>query len=253
MRHAGWSMDDAEGPVARAVAASGVANPDADLRFSPGVRFGEPGNLAPGMATDKAVRLNGHQEFGQVEPMVDTSERFMFSTWVKLASSDGDQIAVSQAAADGSVFELGWVGGRWTFRHLTADGEVIASVNRDMAQAADGTPWTAHWVSLMGGYDPETGEIWLRTQASGSYDVCVPGQPWNCYAAKLMPEEFNVTPTGWTPSPGCGPLLFGASSSGGDRHSYWNGWLDDSQLWPLTYTDEPQLRAIYGDTVISAP
>ncbi|MFD0905313.1 hypothetical protein [Actinomadura sediminis] len=250
-RYAGWSMDDAAGPVARAVEGTGVANPDADLRFTPGVRFGEPGNL--GIGTDRAVRLNGRHQFGQVRPLVDTSERFMFATWVKLASLDGDQVAVSQAAADGGVFELGWIGSRWTFRHRAADGGVVASVKRDMAVAADGSPWTEHWVSLMGGYDPDTGEIWLRTQADGSYDVCVPGEPWNCHSAPLMPEEIAVAPTGWTASPGDGPLLFGVTSSGGARHSYWNGWLDDSQLWPLTYTDRSILRAVYGDTVGTAP
>lgn len=106
-----------------------------------------------------------------------------------------------------------------------------------MAQAADGTPWTEHWVSLMGGYDPIAGEVWLRTQADGEFEKCVPDEPWNCYSESLMPPETEVAPTGWTTSPGKGPLLFGATADGSKRHSFWNGWLDDSQLWPLTHTD----------------
>lgn len=248
-RYAGWSMDELEGPVAHAVGASDAANPRADLRFTPGVEFGQPGNSV--VDADKAVRLDGRHEFGRVRPIVDTGKRFMFSTWAKLASLDGDQVAVSQRAADRSVFELGWISDRWTFRHRTAHGDVLASVTRDMAQAADGTPWTEHWVSLMGGYDPATGEIWLRTQARGTFEVC--DEPWNCYSDALMAPETDVAPTAWTASPGKGPLLFGVTSRGGKRHSFWNGWLDDSQLWPLTHTDEPILRVIYTETVPTPP
>lgn len=245
-RYAGWSMDETEGPVAHAVAGAGAANPRANLRFTPGVEFGQPGNAA---VADNAVRLDGRHDFGRVRPIVDTGERFMFSTWVKLASLDGDQVAMSQGAADGSVFELGWIDGRWTFRHRTAGGGIVASVARDMPQAANGTPWTDHWVSLMGGYDPVAGEIWLRTQADGDFKACDPDAPWNCFTEFLMPAETGVEPTAWTASPGAGPLLFGATSRGGKRHSFWNGWLDDSQLWPLTHTDEAQLRVIYGESL----
>lgn len=245
-RYAGWSMDEAEGPVAHAVADGSVANPRADLRFTRGVEFGQAGNSGN---ADRSVRLNGRNDFGRARFLASTSRPFMFSTWVKLASLDGDQIAVSQGMADGSVFELGWIGDRWTFRHRTVHGDTVASVTRDMAQAADGTPWTEHWVSLMGGYDPIAGEVWLRTQADGEFEKCVPDEPWNCYSESLMPPETEVAPTGWTTSPGKGPLLFGATADGSKRHSFWNGWLDDSQLWPLTHTDQPLLRVIYGETV----
>jgi len=249
--YAGWSMDDAEGRVAHAVDGAGAANPAADLRFTPGVEFGQPGNLP--WDGDRSVRLDGRREFGRVRPIVDTTERFMFSVWVKLAALEGDQVAISQGAADGSVFELGWIGGRWAFRHRTVHGDVVTSVTRDMPQAADGTPWTEHWVSLMGGYDPATGDIWLRSQAEGHFDICAPDEPWNCETRPLMPPETKVAPIGWTASPAAGPLLFGATSRDGRRRSFWNGWLDDSLLRPLTHTDEPQLRVIYGETVPTPP
>ncbi|WP_433336143.1 RICIN domain-containing protein [Spirillospora sp. CA-294931] len=258
-RDAGWSMDETSGNVAHAVGSSGAANPNANMTFAGGAVMGQPGNLGTAVTADRSVRLNGSGQYGEVPPgtspdgkpvpLVDTSKRFMFSTWVKLASTSGDQVAVSQAAADGSVFELGWLSGRWTLRHRKADGTVIATVIRDMAQAGDGTPWTSHWVSLMGGYDPLKNEIWLRTQAEGKSQACLPDRPWVCTTKWVMTPEVRTTPVSWTASPGAGALLFGGTFTGGGRTSYWNGWLDDSQLWPLAHPDESVLNVIYGESV----
>ncbi|GAA2638474.1 RICIN domain-containing protein [Actinomadura fulvescens] len=257
-RDAGWAMDETSGNIAHAVAGTGTANPNADMVFSSGTAMNQPGNLAK-VPADRSVRLNGAQ-FGEVRPgtgpdgkpvpLVDTSKRFMFSTWAKLATTTGDQIVVSQAAADGSVFELGWIGNRWTFRHRKADGTEIGKVSRNLPQAADGTPWTSHWVSLMAGYDPIKSEIWLRTQAEGETKVCpVPAEPWNCTTKRVMPEELAAATTTWVPAAGTGSLLFGTTTTATGKGSYWNGWLDDSQLWPLAHPDESVLRAIYGESI----
>ncbi|GAA4306638.1 hypothetical protein GCM10023178_14760 [Actinomadura luteofluorescens] len=258
-RDAAWSMDEPAGNVAGAVGPSGAANPNADLVFSGGAAFGETGNLGAGSPTDRAVRLNGSTQFGEVKPwtdpggnpvtLVDTSQRFMFSTWLKLASVQGDQVAISQAASDGTVFELGWLGGKWTFRHRKADGTVLTAATRDMAQAGDGQPWTAHWVSLMGGYDPLKQELWLRTQAEGSREVCVPDEPWNCSTTRVMAPEVKTAATTWTPAAGSGPLLAGATPNGSAKSAFWNGWIDDSQLWPLAHPDESVLNVIYTESV----
>ncbi|MFD0856292.1 RICIN domain-containing protein, partial [Actinomadura adrarensis] len=131
-----------------------------------------------------------------------------------------------------------------------ADGTVIATVSRDMAQPGDGTPWTRHWVSLMAGYDPISDRIWLRTQAEGSSEVCSPEEPWNCTTQRVMEPATQTATTNWTPVVGAGSLVFGAGlTGGGARSSYWNGWIDDSQLWPLAHPDESVLRVIYGETV----
>ncbi|GAA4127061.1 hypothetical protein GCM10022416_01390 [Actinomadura keratinilytica] len=258
-RDAAWPMDETGGNVARAVGGSGAANPNADLVFTGGAVLGEPGNLGASVPSDRAVRLSGSGQYGEVRPgtapdgspvpLVDTSKRFMFSTWVKLASTSGDQVAVSQGAADGSVFELGWIGGRWTLRHRAADGTVLASVSRDMAQAGDGTPWTDHWVSLMGGYDPISKEIFLRTQAEGGTEVCPPDEPWSCTTKWVMQPETKTASSQWTPAAGSGPLLFGATAAGAGRGLFWNGWMDDSQLWPLARPDESVLKVIYAESV----
>ena len=258
-RDAAWSMDEPSGGVAHAVGSSGAVNPNADLVFSGDPAFGEAGNLGAGSPTDRSVRLNGSTQFGVVQPwtdpegnpvtLVDTSQRFMFSTWLKLASVQGDQVAVSQAAADGTVFELGWLADRWTFRHRAADGTVLTAVTRDMAQAGDGQPWSAHWVSLMGGYDPVKQEIWLRTQAEGESEVCDPDEPWNCSTKRVMAAEVTTASMTWTPVAGAGALLVGASPSGSGRSAFWNGWVDDSQLWPLAHPDETVLNAIYAESV----
>jgi hypothetical protein len=256
-RDAAWAMDETSGNVAHAVGQSGAANPNADLKFDSGAMFGEQGNLTG--PSDRAVRLNGSNQFGEVKPwtdlegktvtLVDTSQRFMFSTWLKPASTQGDQVAISQAAADGTVFELGWLGGRWTFRHRTADGTVLTSVTRDMAQAGDGTPWTQHWVSVMGGYDPLRHEIWLRTQAEGSSSVCDPDEPWICTTQQVMPAETKTASATWTPAAGAGSLLVGATATSAGKGAFWNGWIDDSQLWPLAHPDESVLFVIYRETV----
>ncbi|MFI0406047.1 RICIN domain-containing protein [Actinomadura sp. 3N508] len=259
-RDAAWSMDEPTGNVARAIGPSGSVNPNADLVFGGGPAFGQPGNLGAASPTDRAVRLDGSTQFGEVKPwtdlegkpvtLVDTSRRFMFSTWLKLASVQGDQVAVSQAASDGTVFELGWLAGRWTFRHRKADGTVLSAVTRDMAQAGDGQPWTAHWVSLMAGYDPNKKEIWLRTQAEGSRQVCDPKEPWNCSTQRVMPPEIKSVATAWTPAAGSGSLLVGATpGAAAGRSAFWNGWVDDSQLWPLAHPDESVLDVIYAESV----
>lgn len=258
-RVAAWSMDEPTGNVAGAVGADDAANPNADLSFSAGAAFGEAGNLGAGSPTDRAVRLNGSTQFGEVQPwtdpdghpvtLVNTRQTFMVSTWLKLASVQGDQVAISQAASDGTVFEFGWLGGRWTFRHRDAGGTVLAVVAREMAQAGDGQPWTAHWVSLMGGYDPVNQELWLRTQAPGSSEVCASDEPWNCQDVPVMAPEVKTAATSWTPAVGSGPLLVGATPNGSAKGSFWNGWIDDSQLWPLTHSDKPILNVIYGESV----
>ncbi|WP_433336149.1 hypothetical protein [Spirillospora sp. CA-294931] len=262
-RIAGWSMDETSGRFARAMANTETANPAANIKLYRGVVLGEPGNLGPSTDYDRALRFNGDGQYGVVKPVegadgrlvpiVDTSKAFMFSTWVKLASTSGEQVAVSQRAADGTVFEMGWFGDGWKLRHRKADGTVLASVSRDMAQAPNGTPWTEHWVSLMGGYDPVANEIWLRSQAEGSYQQCVPNQPWNCQTKWIMPSEIKAVPVSWTAAPGVGALLFGGTFTSSGRGSYWNGWIDDSQLWPITRQDESLLYVICHESVPKAP
>ncbi|GAA4237183.1 hypothetical protein GCM10022254_48650 [Actinomadura meridiana] len=255
-RGAAWWMDEPTGDVAHAIGPGGSANPNADLVFSGGATFGEPGDLGAEW-DDLAIRLNGSAQFAEVKPwtdaegktvtLVDTSQRFMFSTRVRLASVQGDHVAASQAASDGTVFELGWLNDRWTFRHRKADGTVLTSVTRDMAQAGDGQPWSAHWVSLMGGYNPSAQEIWLRTQAEGSVEVCDPEAPWLCSNVRVMAPEIKAATTTWTPVPGSGPLIVGATPAAAGRSAFWNGWVDESQLWSLARTDEAILNVIYSE------
>ncbi len=256
-RDAGWAMDETSGDRAKAVGDSGAARPAADVVFTGGAMLGQPGNQ--GHELDRAVRLNGTSQFGEVKPLldggqtlplVDTSKRFMFSTWVKLAAVDRDQVAISQAAADGSVFELGWLDRRWTMRLRKADGTIPGQVKREMAQAGDGQPWSAHWVSLMGGYDPLTGEIWLRTQASGQEECSPDLPPGECEGSTpVMDPELAYTKVTWTPAGGTGSLMFGATTLGTGKAAYWNGLIDDSQLWPLARPDETVLKVIYGESV----
>ncbi len=245
----GWAMDDESGTVAHAVTEGGTPRPDADATFPNGAVLGEPGNQA--LLTDRSVRLNGDGQSGQAGangPVVDTAKPFMFSTWTKLASTEGDQVVLSQRAGDGSVFDLGWIGGRWTFRHRAADGTTIASVLRDVAQPAGGA-WTDHWVSLMGGYDPVKGEIWLRTQAQGTVEVCEPGQPWNCDGVQVLTPAVNVASTSWTAAASAGPLVFGASNPAAGRTAYLDGWIDDAQMRPVSRPDEMVLNMIYRESV----
>ncbi|OLT34391.1 hypothetical protein BJF79_07435 [Actinomadura sp. CNU-125] len=261
-RDAAWSMDEeAGGTVAHAVGDSGQARPNADIAFPAGVTMGQSGNQGTAVPSDLAFQLNGSSQYGEVVPVLDsdpagepvslvnTSQRFMFSTWVKLASTTGDQIAISQQAADDSVFELGWIGGKWTFRHRKADGTVIAAASRDIAQPSEG--WSNYWVSLMGGYDHINKKIWLRTQTPGHTMVCVPPGTPNCWPQDVMPEKIDeASSPSWTPMTGKGSLLYGASvTASGAKTSYWNGWIDDSQLWPLAAPDDSVLFVIYNESV----
>lgn len=257
-RDALWSMDETSGAVAAAVDGSGQARPDADIALVGDPVRGDEGNHGAALPEDRSVRFNGSGQYGEVEPavhagfripLVDTSKRFMFSTWVRPDSTSGDQVAISQAAADGSVFELGWLGGRWAFRHRTADGTVLATVVRDLAAAPDGSPWTEHWVSLMAGYDPVNKLIWLRTQAEGRVEVCPSpdAEPWECTTERVMAPQTATAADEWTPQRGTGSLLLAAAPTATGKGSYWSGRIDDTQMWPLTHEDESVLRVIYGE------
>ncbi|SEG91402.1 Ricin-type beta-trefoil lectin domain-containing protein [Thermomonospora echinospora] len=263
-RDAGWSMDDAGGGVARAVGQTGVDRPAANIVFSGGPTQGEPGNRGAAMPADKAVRFNGTDQYGAVNPvldtgtggqavpLVDTANRFMFSAWVRLDTTSGDRVAVSQTAADGSVFELGWLGARWTFRHRASNGTVIAQAVQSQATPSNGSSWTDNWVSLMAGYDPIADEIWLRTEAPYAKSPdCVRdyGEELCDPEPVLRPQTVTVSHT-WTPAAGQGALLIGATTAvGGGKGSYWSGWLDDMQLWPLSHPDDTVLSVIYNETV----
>lgn len=249
-----WNMDETSGSVAAALGTADAPRPDADL-----VLHGDPTRGAQGdrewLPEDRSVTYNGVDQYGEIPPavrpgarrptsLVDTGKTFMFATWVRLDSTTGDQVALSQTAADGSVFELGWLDGRWTFRHREADGTVLATVHRTAGEV----PWTEHWVSLMAGYDPADKQIWLRTQAEGKVKVCPdPDAPWSCETRQVLAPQTGTAADVWTPRPGTGPLIFAATATTAGKGHYWSGRIDDTQLWPLTDGDESILRAIYGE------
>ncbi|MFD0850922.1 hypothetical protein ACFQ07_01670 [Actinomadura adrarensis] len=79
----------------------------------------------------------------------------MFATWAKLASNEGDPVAVSQAAADSSMLQLGWLSGR------------------DLVQGRDGRPWTEPdepWNCITERVPPVTSvapTTWMATRGAG--------------------------------------------------------------------------------------
>ncbi|WP_460304503.1 RICIN domain-containing protein [Actinocorallia aurea] len=269
-RDAAWSMDEKEGATAVAVSGTGNARPDANLILHNADRNAD-GNIA-GVMDDRSVSFRGvvgsygevpaRGPDGQQIPLVDTSKPFMVSTWVKPRSTATDQAAVGFGSQNGSRFELGLFGGKWSFRHIRVDGSVAAQAVRDQAKPSNGTEWTANWVSLMAGFDPATDSIWLRTQSPDNFGTkCIVGwkaHPDNeqCDVYPVLDPQDPIKPvTDNEPlSPGSGGFVLGAATGkDGGNWANWNGWIDDTQVWPLSRTQKATLNAIYGETVQPLP
>ncbi len=101
-----------------------------------------------------ALKLNGTTAYAATAaPVIDTTESFSVSAWVKLDSKDRNQTFLSQAGIHASGFQLYYskTYDKWVFNQHTADTDapdLVRAVSKDAAQPDE-------WTHLTGSYDAD--------------------------------------------------------------------------------------------------
>ncbi|MFK0068751.1 LamG domain-containing protein [Streptomyces sp. NPDC091046] len=117
----------------------------------PGVTFGVEG---PGGKADAAARLDGtsgaYLDAG--ETVIDTSQSFSVSAWVRPTALDKDMTVVSQDGTGEPGFTLGYdaAAGTWAFSLPSTD---VQALGKWKAVATGVTPVKGQWMLLTGVYD----------------------------------------------------------------------------------------------------
>ncbi|MDT0457237.1 LamG-like jellyroll fold domain-containing protein [Streptomyces sp. DSM 41527] len=101
-----------------------------------------------------ALKLNGTSAYAATAgPVIDTTESFSVSAWVKLDAKDRNQTFLSQAGNRASGFQLYYSKAydKWVFNQHTADTDgpdLVRAVSKDVAQSDE-------WTHLTGSYDAD--------------------------------------------------------------------------------------------------
>ncbi|GAB2873298.1 LamG domain-containing protein [Streptomyces deserti] len=192
---AAWKLDDATGTTA-ADASGG----------------NRPLTLTSGSWTDRArldggLRGNGTSVAGATTgPVLDTSNSFTVSAWVRLAGKDDISTVATQSGTRAGSFQLYYspASDRWIFNRYAADSDSPAIV-RTLSKKP---PVVGAWTHLMGVYDQNNKQLRLyvngRLQSTAEYTT-----PW---AAK-------------------GPFEVGRMKAHGGYTDYFKGDLDEVQVW----------------------
>jgi alpha-L-arabinofuranosidase len=190
-----WTFDEGTGTTATDVSGKGHNG-----------TLGAGASWAAGTFGPHSVALDGTAT-GNVDvpgPVVDTSASFSISAWVKLATSDPDQTAVSVDGTTESGFALGLRTGRWSFARRNAD-----SATAPVTETTDPTaPRTGQWYQL----------IAVQDATAGSISLYVDGYPQGTVAATGL----------WKAS---GDTLIGRGLDGAQPAAFLHGDVDDVQVF----------------------
>jgi len=206
-----WTFDEGSGTLAHDTSSHGH---DAAL--------GSGATWAPGTFGPHSVALDGTAA-GNVTvpgPVVDTSNSFSVSAWVKLNTTRGSQTAVSIDGSQVSGFSLGLDGaaGTFTFSRPAADSPGAAVISSSAASRAR----KGQWHQLIGVADANAGQLTLYVdgipQASAAY-----AQPWKA----------------------AGNTLIGRGLAGGSPADFLNGQVDDVQMYSSALSGA-QIQALSG-------
>ncbi|MEY9965362.1 alpha-L-arabinofuranosidase [Streptacidiphilus sp. MAP12-16] len=194
-----WALD--EGSGSSAADSSGIGHTGT---------VGAGASWTAGQVGAHALTLNGTSS-GNVDvpgPVVDTSQSFSVSAWVKLNSTSGYQTAVSIDGANVSGFFLQLRGdtGEFAFTRLSSDSTGAATSAIATAGAA---PVTGTWYHLVGVDDESTGKLHLYVDGQPQTDAAYTGGGWKA--------------TGHT--------LIGRGLFGGNPVDFVNGSVDDVQVY----------------------
>lgn len=149
--------------------------------------------------------------------VVDTSEAFAVSAWVRLDETGTDAIALSQDGEHLSGFQLGYDASEeaWVFQVASQDSSQIGFDQRVVSTVP---AQTGVWTQLSGQYDPDTGEIALYVegahQGSAAWD-----SSWNAE----------------------GPFVIGGGREADAFSDSWPGAVDHVKVWDrlLIVEDKP--------------
>ncbi|WP_174548105.1 LamG domain-containing protein [Nocardiopsis dassonvillei] len=139
--------------------------------------------------------------------VVDTSEAFAVSAWVRLDETGTDAVALSQDGEHLSGFQLGYDASEeaWVFQTASQDGPQAGFDQRVVSTVP---AQTGVWTQLSGQYDPDTGEIALYVegahQGSSAWDSA-----WNAE----------------------GPFVIGGGREADAFSDSWPGAVDHVKVW----------------------
>ena len=184
--------------------------------------LGSGATWSAGQVGAHAVSFNGTAG-GNVDipaPVVDTTQSFTVSAWVKLNNTNGYQTAVSIDGTNVSGFYLQLRGdtGDFAFTRLSSDSTSAAT----SAIATDGTaPSTGTWYHLVGVDDESAGKLHLYVDGAAQTDAAYTGGGWKA----------------------AGHTLIGRGLFGGNPVDFVNGSVDDVQFYQGALTAD-QVSAI---------
>ncbi|GAA4103079.1 LamG domain-containing protein [Nonomuraea soli] len=241
-----WRLNEPTGSTANASRLDGnteVTDPDSQLTFTGSAVLGRDGNKVSVNPSDLAVALSGSAYGATTQPVVRTDASFAVTAWVKLDDLSVDQVAVSQAGATGSMFELGWIGGKWTFRLRAADGQDDTfTMVATPATLEGGRTWLNRWAFLAARYDQRTGMISVHVNTPADPPLVEGGPPVKVISAPVTVESVMTAPT-WSAG---GPFTVGTARntpSSWARHLV--GTIDDVRVY--LHADDAIIRATFGD------
>jgi hypothetical protein len=186
--------------------------------------------------TNQAVPLNGvDQHLTTAGPVVDTSQSYSVSAWVKLDRADGGSYtAAAQEGPAASAFLLQYSGthGRWAFGVAEQNGTVHRALSTS-------PPQTGRWTHLLGVYDKAAGTAFLYV--NGHLEASVPfTAPWQSNGpVTLGRAKANNAPVGYLPGAVDEVRLYGRVLTAADAHSLWNLGSDIAAARPPAFrTDQ---------------
>ncbi|MBW8482523.1 LamG-like jellyroll fold domain-containing protein [Actinomadura parmotrematis] len=240
-----WKLDQTSGGTVADV--SGTGN---SATVGGGVTWADQAAVLPGTA-GQDIATNG--------PVLDTSQNFTVSAWVKLAATSATafQTVLSQDGAHDSGFYLQYDGpdNKWAFSRVTADTDADPAGVR--ALSTTDTPAAGTWTQLVGAFNAADGTmtLYVNGTAQGTatdptpYNATGPlvvgrGQYKSAAADLLTGSVANVQVYDRLLTGAEVAGLYGKGRTGGTVHSYQTAttsWLLDQRGMPTQMTD-PQSR-----------
>ncbi|WP_396447698.1 LamG-like jellyroll fold domain-containing protein [Actinomadura sp.] len=204
-----WKLDQTSGESVPD--SSGVGN---DAHVGTGVTWADQAAVLPG-TSGQDIATNG--------PVVDTSQSFSVSAWVKLAAtpSTGFQTAVSQDGEHASGFFLQYDGadGKWSFSRVATDTDGAAGMR---ALSTTKTPSAGTWTHLVGVFDAEDGSMTLYVDGAAD-------------GSAVDSTPFNAP----------GPLVIGRAQYNSAVTDLFNGSVSNVQVYDRILTAD-EVSSLYG-------
>jgi hypothetical protein len=163
-----------------------------------GVTFGAPGPKcinSSNCTTDRAVTLTGgdggYLETADASAVVDTSQPYSVSAWVRLTDTTVDRVAVSQDGAGRPGFQLGFDGTskKWVFG---ASAEPVRGLG-GWYSTSTAAAIAGEWTHLVGVYDPVKAMMQLYVNGVPQSAAAIRRSAWRSYGAVQLGRRTSTT------------------------------------------------------------